>query len=168
LLGLASIRFDPLPYRCNIIVPLCSRVSAASLRSIHSSFPTVTLPNHLTRPRSWLQWLLWAEFCYNSAYHSAVKTSPFKIVYGWEPPSFRAYTSVESKLSVVHHQLSELDEFLAETRERLEQAQYHYKLYHDRKHREVEFQVGQWVWLWLISRPLASLDVRGRSKLGPK
>jgi hypothetical protein len=97
-----------------------------------------------------------------------VKTSPFKIVYGREPSSVRAYTIGDAKLSAIHHQLKERDEFLAETRERLEQAQNHYKLYYDRKHREVEFQVGQWVWLRLISRPLASLDVRDRSKLAPK
>jgi hypothetical protein len=97
-----------------------------------------------------------------------VKTSPFKIVYGRELSSVRAYTTGDAKLSAVHHQLKEQDEFLAETRERLEQAQNHYKLYYDCKHREVEFQVGQWVWLQLISRPLASLDVRDRSKLAPK
>jgi hypothetical protein len=50
----------------------------------------------------------------------------------------------------------------------LEQAQQYYKLHYDRKHREVEFQVGQLVWLGLISRPLASLEVQGRGKLGPK
>jgi hypothetical protein len=48
----------------------------------------------------------------------------------------------------------------------LEQAQQQYKCFYDRKHREVSFDVGQWVWLRLIHRPLASLDVRGRSKLG--
>jgi hypothetical protein len=82
--------------------------------------------------------------------------------------SVRTYTSGEAKLSVVQHQLSERDEFLVETRERLEQAQNYYKLYYDRKHQEVEFQVGQWVWLRLISQPLALLDARGRRKLGPK
>ena len=29
------------------------------------------------RPRSWLQWLLWAEFCFNTSYQSALRTSPF-------------------------------------------------------------------------------------------
>jgi hypothetical protein len=68
----------------------------------------------------------------------------------------------------VQAQLQDRDEFLLKIRERLEQAQQQYKFFYDRKHREVFFDVGQWVWLRLIHRPLASLDVRGRSKLGPK
>jgi hypothetical protein len=55
-----------------------------------------------------------------------------------------------------------------EIRERLVQAQQHYKIFYDRNRREVEFQPGQWVWLHLIHRPLASLDVLGCGKLGPK
>jgi hypothetical protein len=44
--------------------------------------------------------------------------------------------------------------------------QQQYMHYYDRKHREVTFAVGQLVWLRLLHRPLASLDVKGRSKLG--
>jgi hypothetical protein len=61
----------------------------------------------------------------------------------------------DDKLPAVHQQL-------------LEQAQNHYKMFSDRKHRDLEFQVGQWVWLRLLHRPLASLDVKGCGKLGPK
>jgi transposase InsO family protein len=28
------------------------------------------------RPREWLQWLPWVEFCYNSSYQQSIKTSP--------------------------------------------------------------------------------------------
>jgi hypothetical protein len=31
----------------------------------------------------------------------------------------------------------------------------------------VVFDVGQWVWLQLLHRPMATLDVKGRGKLGP-
>jgi hypothetical protein len=41
-------------------------------------------------------------------------------------------------------------EFLAEIWDRLEQAQQFYKRHYDRHHREVEFQVLQWVWLQLL------------------
>jgi hypothetical protein len=34
--------------------------------------------------------------------------------------------------------------------------------------RPVEFAVGQWVWLRLLHRSAASLQVQGRNKLGPK
>jgi hypothetical protein len=39
----------------------------------------------------------------------------------------------------------EHDEFLMEIRERLEQAQQHYKVYYDRGHWELELEEGQWV-----------------------
>jgi hypothetical protein len=60
------------------------------------------------------------------------------------------------------------DTFLAEVRDRLEQAQQHYKSIYDRRHRPVEFSPGQWVWLRLLHCPVASLHVQGRSKLGTK
>jgi hypothetical protein len=106
------------------------------------------------RPRQWLKWLPWAEYCYNTGLQSSIRTSPFKVVYGRDPPSIQ--------------QLQDRDEFLLEIQERLEQAQQRYKGFYDHKHREVEFAVGDWVWLRLIHRPLASLDIRGRCKLGPK
>ena len=29
------------------------------------------------RPCDWLDWLPWVEFCYNSSFHSALRTTPF-------------------------------------------------------------------------------------------
>jgi len=29
------------------------------------------------RPRAWLNWLPWTEYCYNTAFHSALRTTPF-------------------------------------------------------------------------------------------
>jgi hypothetical protein len=120
------------------------------------------------RPRQWLKWLPWAEYCYNTAFQRSIRTSPFKVVYGREPPSIRPLSQTGSHVPAVQQQLQDRDEFLLEIRERLEQAQQRYKGFYDQKHRDVEFAVGDWVWLWLIHRPLASLDVRGRCKLRPK
>jgi hypothetical protein len=120
------------------------------------------------RPRQWLEWLPWAEFCYNSSYQQAIKTSPFELVYGRPPPSIRSYVPGEARLPAVDQAMKDRDEFLAEVRDRLEQAQQHYKATYDRHHRKLEFAPGQWVWLRLLHRPVASLQVAGRGKLGPK
>jgi hypothetical protein len=29
------------------------------------------------RPRKWLDWLPWAEYCYNTSYHSSLQNKPF-------------------------------------------------------------------------------------------
>jgi hypothetical protein len=41
-------------------------------------------------------------------------------------------------------------------------------VFYDRHHRQLEFTVGQWVWLRLLYHLMASLDVKGRGKLEPK
>jgi hypothetical protein len=84
----------------------------------------------------------------------------------------RSYCLGEARSLAVNQQLVDQDEFLIEIRERLEQAQTYYKLYYDKKHRVVEFQEGElqegkWVWLRLLHRPVASLHIKGKGKLGP-
>lgn len=120
------------------------------------------------RPLQWIRWLSWAEFCYNSSYQASLKTSPFRVVYGRDPPILQAYEQGEARLPAVEQQLLDCDEFLAEVRDRLEQAQQYAKVQYDKKHRELSFEVGQWVWLCLLHRPMASQGVQGRGKLGPR
>ena len=87
------------------------------------------------------------------------------MVYGREPPALRAYEPGEARLPAVEQQLLERDEFIAEIRDRLEQAQQYSKHQYDKKHRELSFAVGQWVWLRLLHRSVTSLKIQGRGKL---
>jgi len=86
----------------------------------------------------------------------------------WAPPILRAYEQGEAQLPAVEQQLLERDEFLAEVRDWLEQAHQYAKVQYDRKHRELSFEVVQWVWLRLLHRPIASLGVQGPGKSGPR
>ena len=78
-----------------------------------------------------------------------------------------SYTPGDARLPAVDKAMRDRDEFLAEVRDRLEQAQQHYNAVYDHRHRQVSFVPGQWVWLHLLHRPVASLNVKGRGKLGP-
>lgn len=44
-------------------------------------------------PRHWVQFLSWAEFHYNTAWHSSTKMSPFEVVFGRAPPTILDYTA---------------------------------------------------------------------------
>jgi hypothetical protein len=74
------------------------------------------------RPRRWLRWLPWAEYTYNTAFHTALQATPLKVVYGRDPPSICSYVPNEIRV-VVAQNLAERDEFLQDVRLRLEQAQ---------------------------------------------
>jgi hypothetical protein len=66
------------------------------------------------RPRQWLRWLPWAEFVYNTAFQTALKTTPFNIVYGRDPPSIRSYKPGETRVAAVAKSMAEREELLAD------------------------------------------------------
>jgi hypothetical protein len=120
------------------------------------------------RPRQWLRWLPWAEYIYNTAYQSALRDTPFRVVYGLDPPSIRSYEPGETRVAAVAKNVAERDEFLADVRLRLEQAQAIYKRHYDRHHRDVRYVVGDWVWLQLRKWAASSLRVPTSGKLKPR
>ena len=64
--------------------------------------------------------------------------------------------------------MEERDEFLADVRLRLEQAQTVQKLHYDRHHRPVSYQVGDWALLRLRQRSASSLPQAPGGKLKPR
>lgn len=115
-----------------------------------------------------MDWLPWAEYCYDSSYHSSLKATPFKVVYGWDPTSLLDYTPGEAQVAAVETILSDHDAFLKEVRDRLLQAQQYAKKHYDAHHRALEFEVGEWVWLRLHHRPALSVPGHVRGKLVPR
>jgi hypothetical protein len=120
------------------------------------------------RPRQWLQWLPWAEYIFNTAYQSSLRDTPFRIVYGRDPPSLRSYEPGETRVAAVARTMEERAEFLADVRHRLEQAQAVQKKYYDKGHRAVMYRPGDWVLLRLRHRSPASITSEGAGKLKPK
>ena len=109
------------------------------------------------RPRQWLRWPPWAEYLFNTAYQSSLRDTPFRVVYGRDPPSIRSYEPGDTRVPAVAKTMAEREEFLADVHARLEHAQATQKLFYDRHHRPVSYQVGDWALLRLRQRSASSL-----------
>ena len=48
------------------------------------------------RPSSWSKFLAWAEYSFNTGYHTSSETTPFKSVYGRDPPPLNPYVQGET------------------------------------------------------------------------
>jgi hypothetical protein len=124
------------------------------------------------RPRAWVDWLAWAEYCYNTFYHSALRAKPFEVVYGRLPPPILLADPAIARTEAAGELLRSRDEILAEVRQRLVQAQQIAKHYYAGHHRE-------WTMRWetgcgcafFIDPPSPSNHVRSASlilaTLGP-
>jgi hypothetical protein len=75
------------------------------------------------RPRAWVDWLAWAEYCYNTSYHSALRATPFEVVYGRPPPPILPVDPATARTEAAGELIRARDEMLAEVRQRLVQAQ---------------------------------------------
>ncbi|XP_066381897.1 uncharacterized protein [Miscanthus floridulus] len=120
------------------------------------------------RPKQWLRWLPWAEFLFNTAYQTSLRDTPFRVVYGRDPPSIRSYEPGETRVPAVAKNMAERAEFLADIRCRLEQAQAMQKRHYDKTHRQVSYAVGDWALLRLHHRAASSLPQASTGKLKPR
>jgi hypothetical protein len=80
------------------------------------------------------------------------------------PPSIRSYEPRETRVAAVAKTMVAREEFLADVRYRLEQAQAVQKKFYDRMHRPVSYDVGDWVLLRLRQWAASSLPQAHKSK----
>jgi hypothetical protein len=74
-------------------------------------------------PRQWLRWLPWAEYIYNTEYQTSLHNTPFRVVYGHDPPpSIRSYELGETRVEAVAQEMEAREAFLVDVRYCLQQA----------------------------------------------
>lgn len=101
------------------------------------------------QPRTWVQWLHWAEYWYNTTFHDTIGVTPFEVVYGRKPPMITRFLMDETRLEAVQRELIDRDEALRQLKHHLQRAQGRMKSQADHKRTERSFAVGDWVVLKL-------------------
>jgi hypothetical protein len=94
-------------------------------------------------PKQWSKWLSFAKLWYNSAYHSIIKCSPFKALYGTKPYMEIVPTPISVGKSKVVVTLEERQHFPKLLKEQLVRAQNRMKLDADTRRSARQFQLGE-------------------------
>ncbi|GKA29453.1 ty3-gypsy retrotransposon protein [Tanacetum coccineum] len=120
------------------------------------------------RPHHWVRLLPWAEYSYNTNYHSSIKMSPFQALYGRLPLSVIPYPPGSSKVAAVYELLVERDECLRQLKENLLVAQNRMETKANCGRREVEFNIGDKVLVKLQPYQQLTLARRLSNKLSKR
>ncbi|XP_060965128.1 transposon Tf2-1 polyprotein [Cannabis sativa] len=120
------------------------------------------------KPRVWAKWLSWAKYWYNTSFHSSLGCTPFKVLYGRDPPPLMRYPSGGSAVLTVDQMLEDRDSFLDDLKMHLLRAQHRMKTTADSHRREVHFAVGDLVFVKLRPYRQKTLAVRRNEKLAAR
>ncbi|CAL9074791.1 unnamed protein product, partial [Musa textilis] len=111
------------------------------------------------------KWLPWAEWWYNTTYHSSIKCTPYEALYGRPAPVIPKYVIGSAKVDQVDQDLIDRDKLLQLLKDNLSTAQARMKQQADTRRSEREFLVGDWVYLRLQPYKQLSINTRASMKL---
>ncbi|MCI03046.1 Ty-3/Gypsy retrotransposon polyprotein, partial [Trifolium medium] len=101
------------------------------------------------KPNTWFRFLPWAEYHYNTSFHTSSGLSPFQVMFGKPPPSIPVYVLGSSSVDACDLLLSDRADILELLRKNLAKAQRIMKNNADAHRREVNYDVGTWVYVKL-------------------
>ncbi|SYW74102.1 uncharacterized protein UHO2_00967 [Ustilago hordei] len=113
----------------------------------------------------WVNLLDTAAFVYNNTVHNSIGVSPFFACYGWNP---KAHPDIPQRLGVndpgCFEYLMDGKECCKYLQEQIREAQRRSVDQYNRKHKDIEFKVGDMVYInhrnWKTQRPTPKLDTR--------
>ncbi|PNX92424.1 retrotransposon-related protein [Trifolium pratense] len=120
------------------------------------------------QPRTWVNWVHWAEYWFNTTFHSSTEKTPYEVVYGRAPPSLYRWVQGETRVEAVQRDLLDRDEALRQLKAQLMRAQEKMKHQADKKRLDRSFVCGEWVFVKLRAHRQHSVVTRINAKLAAR
>ncbi|GJS25791.1 retrotransposon protein, putative, ty3-gypsy subclass [Tanacetum coccineum] len=95
----------------------------------------------------WDEYLCLVEFAYNNSWHASIKATPFELLYGRKCRAPICWDEVGERLIEGPELIEITNEKVAVAKEKLKEARSRQKSYADKHRRDLEFQVGDHVFL---------------------
>lgn len=119
-------------------------------------------------PTDWVAFLSIAEWWYNSTPHSAIHTSPFKLLYSYPPPIHLSYLPGDSFADDVEDIMLVREFKLQLAKFHFCRVQQHMQAQANSHRSDKEFQVGDWVFVKLQPYRQSTLSIFTYHKLTSK
>ncbi|CCF50883.1 hypothetical protein NDA10_001821 [Ustilago hordei] len=111
----------------------------------------------------WVAWLPMAAFVYNNMVHSSIGVSPFFACYRWNPKS---HPELPKQVGILDPKKSKFatcrEDFMVYLQDQIRQAQSRVVAQYNWKQKDMEFKVGDMVYVnrknWKMARPSPKLD----------
>jgi hypothetical protein len=121
----------------------------------------------MEHPGSWDKNLAWAEFSYNNSYQESLKMAPFEVLYGRRCHTPLNWTEPEEKAIFGPDLVEEAKATASHIQENLRAARSLQESYTNKRHRPLEFTVGDHVYLKVS--PMKGMKRFGmKGKLAPR
>jgi hypothetical protein len=117
-------------------------------------------------PLQWSKALPWAEYWFNTSYQVSAAMTPFKALYGRDPPTLIRSKGSSDDPPDLQQQLIHREELLCQLQANLHKAQQAMKIQADKHRQHVEFQVNDQVLVKLQPYRQSSVALRKNQKLG--
>jgi hypothetical protein len=118
-------------------------------------------------PGSWDKNLPWAEFSYNNSYQKSLKKAPFKALYGRQCPTLLNWIEPGQVAIFGPDIVAEAEATVRHIQENLKAAKLHQESYANKRHRPLQFEVGDRVYLKVsLMKDVKRFGVKG--KLSPR
>src|SRR3954469_11922598 len=115
----------------------------------------------------WEDCLAYAEFSYNNSYQESLQAAPFEVLYGRKCRTPLNWSEAGERQLLGPDVVQEAEDRVKVIREHLKAAQSRQKTYYDKKHRGVDFKVGDFAYLKVsLLRGTHRFGIKG--KLAPR